>query len=71
MSVSVLRIASPSSVLGPGWRDDARVRRLPDGRLELVWRGPPRIVPGVSPDWAGIDRYVECERGRVSDFAAQ
>jgi hypothetical protein len=53
---------SASRVIGPGWRDEAQVRRLPDDRLMLTWRGPPRIVLGVFPDWAALDRYVERER---------
>jgi hypothetical protein len=53
---------SAASVIGPNWRDGASVRRLPNDRLMLAWRGPSRIVLGVFPDWAAIDRYVERER---------
>jgi hypothetical protein len=56
---------SASRVIGFDWLDDARVRRLADDRLELIWHGPPRIVLGVFRDWAAIDRYVEREAARV------
>jgi hypothetical protein len=59
------RIASPSTVIGPDWRDGASVRRLPDDRLMLAWQGPPRIVLGVFPHWQALDRYVAREAARV------
>jgi hypothetical protein len=59
------RIASPSTVIGPDRRDGASVRRLPDDRLMLARRGPPRIVLGVFPDWQALARYVASEAARV------
>jgi hypothetical protein len=31
----------------------------------LTWRGRPRVVLGVFPDWQTIDRYVEREAASV------
>jgi hypothetical protein len=43
-----------SSIIGPDWREGASVRRLPNERLMLARRGPPRIVLGVFPDWQAL-----------------
>jgi hypothetical protein len=43
----------------------ARRRERADDRLMLTWRGRPRVVLGVFPDWQTIDRYVEREAASV------